>query len=618
MPTITACRPHASFTPLLLLVLASTLSACSTLDMEWRGLTQRPAIHWRVPPELKVRLDQSPVCCTSLADLPYQTIDRQGRFDLSIDNDSPVFAFDTGKSRFAAYRLPAWPRPLSLDLASYRTTAPGSLARLMPDLGGLIFHPRVLILDKQHQISQVIDDFASVTDCRSNPKQPALRAQGEIDTPSDQSAYLVILTSEALLAQDGATICGGTLHGFSPIGKLALTLASLGFGDGKIAFKGPFIRFKNANGSKDVGTFSGMFRTPGNLLVTGDGVHFVERKDQAYIERFSTPFERIVSVKAESSVAGREPDLLVLGIGGEKRVDYVTFAADRTTSAAAAERLIRPHISPEWFEERIGLAVADTPPTVKILANVRKSGAGKRIGESAELGGLILALPCGVCAGGFCPPEALVPCSALYAVGAAVGGIIGLGDELLSSGLKTAPQPTSIPETAEVTTVPALQASFTSLLGGDALRQQILEQLPPASDATPSSPAWRSQGRRSNLSPVVLDPANPDASYARLTTEGYHYLVESRIETLSLVPQGEIGQAVETLPVRLRFDAGVRFIDLTRHQVKEFPLTWETEAQPWSAWSALDRRVLDASLGQAREALARRIIETARQAWVAQ
>jgi hypothetical protein len=49
-------------------------------------------------------------CCASLADLPDRKFEREGLLTLEIGPESPAFDFDSGKSFFAALRLPDWPR----------------------------------------------------------------------------------------------------------------------------------------------------------------------------------------------------------------------------------------------------------------------------------------------------------------------------------------------------------------------------------------------------------------------------------------------------------------------------------------------------------------------------
>jgi len=69
-----------------------------------------------VPPDELKALAQAKPCCASLAELPFRPIEREGLIKLEIGSDSPAFVFDSGKSFFAAFRLPDWPRPLALHL----------------------------------------------------------------------------------------------------------------------------------------------------------------------------------------------------------------------------------------------------------------------------------------------------------------------------------------------------------------------------------------------------------------------------------------------------------------------------------------------------------------------
>lgn len=592
------------------------LSACSTMSLEWGNLSTGPQINLHVPPTLTEQLEKSEPCCRSLAELPYQPIDRQGSVDVIIGNDAPSFAFTSGKSRFAAFRLPDWPRPLSIRLDSYSTAEPGGLGNVIPELRGLIFHPVVLILDAQFRVIQRHDGFHSRPECRTNRFFPALSGEFEIDARLAAAAYLVIMTSDAWRNEQGAIVCGATVHGFSPIGKLELTVGSLGFGDGRIAYRGPYSWFGNAHGSDDVGLFSGMFGDAGILLVTGDGIHFVAWTRQGYVERWSVANERIVSVNSDDFSFGGNR-LLVIGIAGAVpgEIEYHTFSPQEHSVPATVEAQLQQRIRSGRVVEKLGMAMAEVPPSLNVVESRRPSPAMQRIGDSAMRGGVIVAMPCGICQVGGCTPELLAPCAALFAVGSLVGGVVGIGSEIIDGEASTKP----VPDRPEISPpVVVMPGESAAQVAGTHFQQCLTTKLRGVSGGHANSIApWISQGRRAEVDEIAWEgPADGSASdYRAAQRNGYRFVAETRIEAVDLLAEGLPGQAVTEMPVRLQILGKVRFLDLSRRISRNLPLKWQSDPRGWAEWSANIAGMLEGTLAQACESIARQVVEQTEASW---
>ncbi|MGI0117628.1 MalM family protein [Zooshikella sp. RANM57] len=92
-------------------------------------------------------LVKSTVCCQHLADLPFQTIKPGQQHKVEINLDSPSYLFDTGKSFFAAYKLPEEANSLTITLYSIA--------------GKTVFKPVVMLMDSQFRVTRLLrgNDF---------------------------------------------------------------------------------------------------------------------------------------------------------------------------------------------------------------------------------------------------------------------------------------------------------------------------------------------------------------------------------------------------------------------------------------------------------------------------
>ncbi|MBU2713133.1 MalM family protein [Zooshikella harenae] len=92
-------------------------------------------------------LETSSVCCQHLADLPFQSIKPGQQQKVEINLESSSYQFDSGKSFFAAYKLPEHANSLTITLYSIA--------------GKTVFKPVVMLMDSQFRVTRLLrgNDF---------------------------------------------------------------------------------------------------------------------------------------------------------------------------------------------------------------------------------------------------------------------------------------------------------------------------------------------------------------------------------------------------------------------------------------------------------------------------
>ena len=219
---------------------AGLLAACSTAESRLAPGSVLPEVHASVPLELGWRLSRTPACCESLAQLPYRDAAPDERpMRVRIDQDSPAFVFEGGKSYLAAFRLPAAARPLLVQVQSRRIAHPGVAGLLGVD-APRVFRPAVLILDARFRVRRTISPtWTNNDECLRSEQAPVFDLRFDVSGPPSQEAYLVITTADALRALDGELACGRIQHGYSPIGELDLHFERLDIDDGRVVLEAP-------------------------------------------------------------------------------------------------------------------------------------------------------------------------------------------------------------------------------------------------------------------------------------------------------------------------------------------------------------------------------------------
>lgn len=115
-----------------LLGIAGVLAGCAAGQKGVDGLTTAER-------EARAGLAAAPVCCRSLGDMAWQALPAGSAVPVLFDDKATAFEFDTGKSYFAAFRLPAIDRPAVLKVGFWPRLTMG------PSAGPVL--PQVVFLD---------------------------------------------------------------------------------------------------------------------------------------------------------------------------------------------------------------------------------------------------------------------------------------------------------------------------------------------------------------------------------------------------------------------------------------------------------------------------------------
>jgi hypothetical protein len=176
-------------------------------------------------------LEATPACCADPAGFGYQALPAEGSVDFAIDRKSPLFEFQSGKSFFHAFRLPATGRPYTLELRSF-LDEPDSPRTAR------VFFPVLAILTDDFLVSRATDLDALRFDLPmlEQTTAPAYRIQLPVDPANTRERYLVVFTPAPLLDARGVQVttpetaaqAARTAYlGASPFGRFRITLRPL-------------------------------------------------------------------------------------------------------------------------------------------------------------------------------------------------------------------------------------------------------------------------------------------------------------------------------------------------------------------------------------------------------
>jgi hypothetical protein len=597
-------------TSLLVAAGAALLTACaSTTELQMPQGSLLPEVHVSVPRGLGERLAQTPDCCASLAELPYRDLPvaRKGTL-LHLDESAPAFAFEGGKSYFAAFRLPAEGRPLILGVTSfYRGGLPGRFL-LELDMSPLLFRPAVLVLDDRFRVRRTIAaDWADNDRCRMNMQAAVYRLSIEISEPPSEAAYVVIATTDDLRRRDGERVCDRVQHGFSPIGDVGVSLEGLDVDDGRIALSawaewaGP--------GAKPITFWEYLLdeSREGHLVLGEGALHFVPARPSAATPRMDFATQQVVTATFEGGVLVVG---VVAGTSGEVqrhrfRIGPSAGAKVQRASGADFSEALSLRIRPDARVDRIDLAVLPWEPSVEFMVRVDPADqtAQSRIFDKAMSGGLVVAMPCGLCQTGLCPPQALLPCAALFAAGAVIGGAFGTIEELSSGGLTLASPP---PDAAAAEAKRAAVAPVSSV-AGRRLAQGALQRCVQLPWDEAARQGWREQGRSAQLV-SALAPAGARAEAAAGTPS---HRAEVSLTSMALVASGD----ALPLDARIVVDGFVRYFDRTGTQLGESKLAWQSDAMTLERLSEPDSPDVRDALDAACESIGRQAVEAVQALW---
>lgn len=77
-------------------------------------------------------LRQKSSCCENFSELPYRKLVVEQRLDISLDENSPVFDFDSGRYFFQAFELPEWQGPLQVTFVAGTFGSAGRVGVVRP------------------------------------------------------------------------------------------------------------------------------------------------------------------------------------------------------------------------------------------------------------------------------------------------------------------------------------------------------------------------------------------------------------------------------------------------------------------------------------------------------
>jgi Maltose operon periplasmic protein precursor (MalM) len=144
----------------------------------------------RAQADMIAKVSAAPSCCESMDKFKFSNLSI-GKTEIEIDEKTPAFNFDSGKSFFRAYLLPKGGSKLNISLRSYTNASVGGL-----------FQPDLLLLDAKFRVSKVIaKPMFGLPLISEQAFSPAYSIyEFSVGADREQFMYLVIRTTDELLA----------------------------------------------------------------------------------------------------------------------------------------------------------------------------------------------------------------------------------------------------------------------------------------------------------------------------------------------------------------------------------------------------------------------------------
>lgn len=213
--------------PALIIAAALLASGCAASARPYPGpLDARFAAYARAAP-----------CCDDPAAFDYAELPATGRLEVVIGTTSPVFEFQSGRSHFAAFRLPAAAQP-------YRVRVRGLIDGPRADSAS-VFYPVLAMMDDAFVVTRVsgLDNLRLEQALTLPGGEPGLAVTAPFDPAQGRERYLVVFTPATLLGEpppdrrDGDVLTaatrlwlerrGTTMIDPSPYGRLDVSVAPL-------------------------------------------------------------------------------------------------------------------------------------------------------------------------------------------------------------------------------------------------------------------------------------------------------------------------------------------------------------------------------------------------------
>jgi maltose operon protein len=170
---------------------ALTVAGCSSEPLRRvDALTATPAPLQRSVEQSRDALAAAPTCCSSIDQLPFQPLEAGFTGDVLIDTQAPAYSFETGKSFFRAFALPAG--------------GPSFEIRLYSQAGSSVLAPNAMLLDSRMRPTRLLDadDFVYVppTGLKGDSLDARLRIDRSQPEHPGNERYLILYTSDAQMA----------------------------------------------------------------------------------------------------------------------------------------------------------------------------------------------------------------------------------------------------------------------------------------------------------------------------------------------------------------------------------------------------------------------------------
>jgi len=157
------------------------------------------------------QLDAKGVCCNAVSQFKYEALPADGTAEFSLNAESPVFGFETGKSYFKAYALSESAPGRRLRIAH----RPGQLGMIGPPEYNPAYCPRILFLD---------ESFQQLFESTNFPRWvPTLLEGGHFENSvviPEKAKYVVLHTNSRVYGVRAATRIttgGGYMVGSTPV-----------------------------------------------------------------------------------------------------------------------------------------------------------------------------------------------------------------------------------------------------------------------------------------------------------------------------------------------------------------------------------------------------------------
>lgn len=418
---------------------------------------------------------------------------------------------------------------------------------------------------------------------------------------------------------------------------------------GKIAFDQPALWYGNAGGSGDTGPSPALSSDKWRLLLSEQGIHYLERSGSESSELLSIPFESIAAVRADPSERAY-PTLVVdlIDRADGRPLSHVFLimhpgSSDARSAATEVKLLIENRIlrgpgslaialspateekiqaehqtSDVVREEKIAISAAQWQPAVEVREAARpESTVAERVKRYALNGAKGPGVFVAGCAQAGCPPGVFVPLLGLAAVGAAAGAVVALGTELVKSGIEAVSRPDAWSAEAAQAAVSTIRTAAGDSISQPALQQCVMRRLAPAGGEA-ASVRWSDAERAVSFSPLdgagSISRDQTDA-YSGVPRDGHRYVIETFLSRVLLVPEGRPGQDASDPLLRIVVEGGFRLFDLDGDHPREWTSEWRVEHRTLRAWSAADGAALNEALSIACNGLAERIVANAEEFW---